>query len=148
MKIYSEILHKMFDTAEECETAEEEYTKKQELEEAEKKEKAALVSREKKELSSAVEAAEEALNKAYEDYADAKKRAKEILEESNKACLDILNPAKEAVRQAQEERFKAINAFNKKFGMPYTAYYTGDKAYQELKRAQDWIDNLFGRYLW
>lgn len=146
MKIYSEILNKLFDTEDECIAAEEESKKQKEIAETEKKAKDALVSKQKKELSTAVEEAETKLTKAYEDYEKAKEEVRQILEESNKQCQEILAPAKDAIKKAQQERYEAINAFNNKFGT-YTAYYTGDKAYQELKRAAAWLDSLFNR-LW
>lgn len=147
MRFYSELLNKLFDTEKECKEAEEKYNKEKEEKEAERKSKAALVSKEKKELSDAVEAAEAKLTKAYEEYDLVKEEVKKILEESNQRALDLLNPAKEAIREAQKERYTAISEFNKKYGI-YTAQYTGDKAFKEFKRATSWIEDFFNRTLW
>lgn len=147
MKFYSDVLGKLFDSEEECKQAEEKYNKEKEEKEAERKAKAALVSREKKELSDAVEAAEAKLSKAYEEYDLAKEEVKKILEESNQKALDILNPAKDAIREAQKERYTAISEFNKKYGI-YTAQYTGDKAFREFKRATSWIEDFFNKGYW
>ena len=147
MKYYSDIVNKVFDSEEECVNAEKEFNEKKEAAEAERKAKAALVSKEKKELSDAVEAAESKLSKAYEEYDLAKEEVKKILEESNQKALDILNPAKEAIREAQKERYTAISEFNKKYGI-YTAQYTGDRAFKEFKRATNWIEDFFNRFTW
>lgn len=146
MKYYSEILKSLFETERECESAEEEYLKKQQKEEAEKKAKAALVSKEKKELSDAVDLAEANLSKAYENYDLVKEEVRKIIEESNKKALDILNPAKEAIKAAQKEKYTAISNFNKKYGT-YTAQYTGDKAYKEFKRSLSWLEDYLNT-LW
>lgn len=147
MKFYSDIVNKVFDSEEECLNAEKEFNEKKEAAEAERKAKAALVSKEKKELSDAVEAAESKLSKAYEEYDLAKEEVKKILEESNQKALEILNPAKEAIREAQRERYTAISEFNKKYGI-YTAQYTGDRAFKEFKRATSWIEDFFNRFTW
>lgn len=146
MKFYSDLISKFFDTEEECVKAEKEFTEKQEAKEAERKAKASLVSKEKKELSDAVEAAEAKLSKAYENYDLVKEEVKKILEESNKKALELLNPAKEAIREAQKERYTAISEFNKKYGI-YTAQYTGDRAFKEFKQATNWIEDFF-RFPW
>ena len=146
MKIYSEILDKFFDTAEECENAETLYQKEKEEKEQKQKEKSLAISKEKKELATAVETAEAALAKAYDNYEEVKEQVRKILEESNQRALDILQPAKEEIKKAQEEKYKAISAFNKKFGV-YTTTYSGDKAYRELKRATSWINDIFDKFL-
>ena len=146
MKIYSEILNKIFDTVEECEAAETQYKKEQEQKDIAKKEKALMVSKEKKELATVVENAELALTKAYDEYEIAKEEVRKILEESNQKAMDILNPAKENIKKAQEEKYKAISAFNKRFGF-YTTTYSGDRAYKELKRATSWINDVFDNFL-
>ena len=145
MKIYSEILNKMFDTEDECVKAEEEYQIEQERKEAEKKAAVQAVSKEKKELASAVELAEEALNKAYDEYEIAKEEARKIMEESNKQMLEILNPARDKIKQAQKEKYNAISNFNKKFGL-YTAQYTGEKALKEFRRASSWLTDVFNQF--
>ena len=147
MKIYSEILKKFYDSTEDCLQAEKEFNEKKTALEEEKKAKALAVSKEKKELASAVEEAENKLEKAYQEYEIAKEEAKKILEESNQKVLDIINPAKENVKVAQKERYNAISEFNKKFGL-YTTTYSGDKAFNELKRMSTWIDSLFYDHLW
>ena len=146
MKIYSELLNRLFDTAEECNEAEIQYQKEKEEEEARKKETALNISKEKKELANAVELAESALTKAYDDYEIAKEEVRKILEESNQKALDILTPAKENIKKAQEERYKAISAFNNKFGI-YTTTYSGDRAWKEFKRATSWINDIFNNFL-
>ena len=147
MKIYSETLNKLFDTEEQCIKAEEKYAEEQKAIQEEKEVKASAISKEKKDLAQAIELAETNLNKAYEEYELAKEKVKEILEKSNKEMSDILTPAKDAVRKAQEARYRAIETFNKKFGV-YTTTYSGDKALRELRRATSWVNDIFNRFFW
>lgn len=147
MKFYSDVLNKFFETAEECTEAEETYAlQKQEIEK-QKKEKQALISKDKKELSDAIKLAEDDLSKAYENYDFAKEEARKILEESNQKILDLLNPAEAEIKKCQKARYDAISNFNKKYGA-YTVQYTGDKAFQELKRASNWFDDFFKGFFW
>ncbi len=148
MKFYSDVLNKFFDTASECSEAEETYKlQKQEIEK-QKKEQQALISKDKKELSDNIRLAEDNLAKAYEEYELAKDEAKKILEESNQKVLDLLNPAKEEIKKCQKARYDAISKFNQKYGA-YTVQYTGDKAFQELKRTSNWLfDDFFKHFFW
>ena len=147
MKIYSEILNKLFDTEEECVAAEKEHTKKQEEVELQKKESAKAISKEKKELSTAIEEAQQKLDEAYDQYELAKAKAKEMLETSNQQILNILNPAKDNIKKCQEDVWDAVANFNKKFG-EYRVRYTNEKALNELKRSTAWINDIFGRFFW
>ena len=146
MKYYSDILDKVFSTEKECIEAENEYKEKQAKLEEEKKSKVSLVSKEKKELADAVAKAEAKVSEAYENYEIAKAKVREILEKSNEDALAILNPAKQAIKDAQKERYTAISEFNKKFCV-YTAQYTGNRAYEEFRRATSWVEDFFNGML-
>lgn len=145
MKFYSEHTKKFYDSEEDCKNAEEEFNRQKAEKEEEEKSKMLAVSKEKKELANAIETADANLNKAYEEYELAQKEAKKIMDEAIQKSNEILTPAKENIKNAQVEKYKAISAFNKKYGT-YTTTYTGDKAYNEFRRTSDWIDNLFSKF--
>lgn len=156
MKYYSDLLDKMFNSLEECESAEDAYNKELKEKENQIKEETQKASKEKKIISNKIEEADKNLDLAYNDYEIAKNKVKELLKESdnkikdildeyNNKAMEILNPAKQAIKTAQEEKFKALSEFNKKFGT-YTINYTGDKAYNEYKRISSWINEMFNRF--
>ena len=153
MKYYSELLNKNFDTVEECESAEKEEQTR--LAEVEKKETA--LANEKKQLAADIDTAEANLNAAYDKLEDARNKARELREgyekkvaelraELEKAQGEILRPARDEVNKAQEEKFKAIQSFNEKYGA-YRKVYTGNRAAEEYTRMSRTIDNLF-KSLW
>lgn len=157
---YSEVLDKYFESKKECQKAELQYrlqeaekeakAKKAEEERAKmlkiaedaKREAAAVASKEKKELSNAVEAADAKLTEAYHNYEVKQEEVKKLKEEYEAKIVELINPAKKAIRDAQQERYEAIAKYNKKYGI-YEVRYSGDKAYNELKRATAMLDNLF-----
>lgn len=153
MLYYSEKLNSFFNTEKELLVAEKEADEK-EKEEAEKEKAARLakkkeqreISAEKKRLSKAIEEADVAIETAKENYCKAQEEATKITEEAQQKINELLTPAKTAINNAHEQKFKLLSEFNKKFGS-YTITYTGDKAYNEFKRATDWINDIFN-ILW
>ena len=133
------------------EKAEKEYEEEQFKIEAQKKE----ISNEKKILADNIEKADEALDKAYNEYNIAKDKVNELMKESddkinliveeyNEKMSSILDPAKKAIKDAQENKYKALSEFNDKFGV-YNVRYTGDRAYKEFQRVSSWINDIFNR---
>lgn len=152
MKYFSEKLNKVYNSEAECQAAEmafdAEQKAKAEREAAikEQENKVAIqTSKRKKELAKAVDDAEAKVAKAYEDYEVVKEEIKKLTEEYNKKISDLTNPAKEAITQAQRERFQAISEFNKEFGA-YTTIYSGNRALEEMKRANSWINDIFNGF--
>ena len=138
MKYYSEILRKNFDSVKELEVAEKAELKKQEEEKAEVEQ----ASNEKKAMAKKVEEAEEAVREAYNKYDLARDDVQKIIAEANLEIKELLEPAKQAIIDAEKAKYEAVAEFNKKFGK-YSVIYTGDKAFQEMKRAQKYMENLF-----
>ena len=152
MKYYSEKLNKPFDTEEECVKAEKEFDRQQEqiqkeLDEAiaAKKVEDEKLNASKKEMSKTIEEANKKLEEANSVYEVAKQKATEIINEAKQKANEILGAAREKVRLAQEEKYKAVSAFNDKFG-PYTISLTGEKAAEEFNRAIKECNNLFGNF--
>ena len=153
MKVYSEITKELYDTVEECQTAEEKFAK----EEAAKKAKAEedlkqaavaatneknVVSKRKKELADAVEAADEVYSEACKKYDAAKSQAREILAEAQKKADAIISQAAKEVREASQKKFNAVLHFNSEFGT-YRTVLTGSKALEEANRMLNsfWANN-------
>jgi len=130
MKYFSELLNKNFDTVEELQAAE-----------TEKNAEIAKSTNEKKAMAKKVEETEAELKKAYDNYELAKQEASKIAEEANKKIADLLNPAKEAIYDAQQNRYNAISEFSDKYGK-YSVIYTGDRAFQEMQRMKKHMDNI------
>ena len=137
MKYYSEELNKVFDTAEELNTAEAEKHKAEE----EMNRKNALASKEKKELANAIEKADEELDEAYKQLDLAREKAKEIQREALKKVEETLHPAEEAVKAALDRRYKCVKEFNDKYGV-FTTTLTGAKAAEEMSRVWKTFDNF------
>lgn len=135
MKYYSETLKKVFDSPEELEKAEKD-AKAVEVKTAETK----------KALAKRVEEATNAVSDAYAEYEKAKDKAAEILDKSNAEVAKILQDAKDVIKKAEEEKYKAIRLFNEKFGA-YTTTYNGEKALKEfdsiINRLDNWNNLLF-----
>lgn len=138
MKFYSEKLEKFFDSEAECKDAE---LKAEQVEE-EKKEIAEVKSNERKQYAKKVEEADKALEEQYLKYEEAKKKIIEIKKKCDEECEKILIEAKKELKQAQDNKFVALEQFNDKFG-PYTISYTGDKALKEMRRHFDTNADLF-----
>ena len=138
MKYFSEILNKTFNSVEELEVAEKKELEKQEAEKQELKK----ISNDKKALAKKVEEADDILQDAYNKYALAKENCAKILEEAKLEINELLEPAKKAIQDAQKQKYEAIAEFNKKYGV-YSTIYTGDKAYTELQRVRNFMDDIF-----
>ena len=141
MKFYSETLNKLFESEEDLKTAEKAAKEKKEKEAAKK----AIVSKEKKASAEAIKAAELELDKAQEKFRAARKEAQEIIEKANDEANVILREASKEVSAAQEKRYEVVKAFNEKYG-PYTTSYTGEKAYNEWKKAVEQFNNFFNYF--
>ena len=135
MKFYSEKLDKVFDTTDELVAAETQA--EHEAEEAKAAERA--LSKEKKVLADAVQQAEEEVAKAQEEF-------NRVRKEAYTECKAKILEASKALSEKQETRYQALKAFNEKYG-PYTKTYTGEKAYNEFKKAIDYFDDFF-KFWW
>lgn len=142
MKYYSEVLDDKFDTEEELLKAEEEYKTLQQSKKEKADKERALVSKEKKASADIIKKAEDEVSVAQEKFNAAKKEAQEILDEARKQAEDIIRSSSKELSVAQEKRYRALRDFNEKFG-PYTVSYTGEKAYNEFKKAVDYFNDLF-----
>lgn len=156
MKFYSELTKKTYDTEKECLSAESDYKKEQERIQAEinkaveeRKAKEEALNASKKELAKAIEIATSEVEEANSVYEAAKEKATSILDEAKKKANDILDAAKVKVREAEQKKYEAVAAFNRKFG-PYSVTLTGEKAANEynktLKRINDSISNFWNSF--
>ena len=82
-----------------------------------------------------------------EEYEKAKDKAAEILDKSNAEVEKILKDAKDVIKKAEEERYKAIRLFNEKFGA-YTTTYNGEKALKEFNSVINRLDNWNNLLFW
>ena len=141
MKYFSEKLNTTFDDVESLKKAEKDYDEKeaQKAVEVEKKTNA------KKELAKAVDTAEIKLSKAYEEMELAKAKATKILEDSNKEIEEILEAASKKIREAEVEKYNAINKYNEECGI-YTKYYTGSKAIEEFNKAMRQFNVFYNKF--
>ena len=138
---YSEVLNKYYDSEEACNEAEKKYLeakKKDELTKAE-------TSKEKKALAASVETADHKVNSAYHDLEVAYNQADEIIKDAKIKANKLIEEAKNKLKSAQEEKYKALSNFNQKFGA-YTTTYSGDKALEELRRMNSWINDVFSGF--
>ena len=149
MKYFSELTNKQYNTPEECLEAEREYKKEQKrLSDeiaravAEKKAKEEALQASKKELAKHIEEATKEVDEATAIYDAAKEKATSILNEANKKANDILSAASVKVKEAEQKRYEAIAAFNKKFG-PYTTTLTGAQAANAYKKSLKSINETF-----
>ena len=136
MKFYSEQLKRFFDTEEQW------------LEEEEKAKTAIETTKQTKaKLAKAIENADKELDDAYAALTAAEKQVEELQNEYDQRVADIMDPARERIRECIKKRAEAIKEFNEKYGV-YTTTYTGNKALNELMRADKIIDDLFKRFYW
>lgn len=142
MKYYSEVLDDKFNSEEELLKAEEEYKALQQSKKEKADKERALVSKEKKASAELIKKAEDEVSVAQERFNEAKKEAQEILDKARKEAEDIIRSSSKELSAAQEKRYKALREFNEKFG-PYTVSYTGEKAYNEFKKAVDYFNDIF-----
>lgn len=145
---YSDVLNKYFDSEEECKKAESEHALAKRAEEEKKNE----ISKQKKVLADDIEKAEKELDAAYSKleiareesdriYSDAKASVNQIYKEANEKVKILMDEAKAEVRKAQQNKVEAVKKFNEKFGV-YTTTYTGNKALEEIRRVNSWINDL------
>lgn len=142
MKYFSEVLNKTFDTEDELVKAEEQY----EVEQKEKEERAnkerTLISKEKKAGADLIKKADDEVSIAQEKFNETKKEAQKILSDAYKKAEEMIRTSSKELSVAQEKRYKALREFNERFG-PYTVSYTGEKAYNEFKKAVDYFNSMF-----
>lgn len=136
MRFYSDDLKKFFDTEEQC-LAEEE---KARIEAEEKK-----VTKAK--LAKAVEDAEKDLDEAYENLKWAKEKVAELQKEYDEKVDAIMNPVQNEIKECTKARADAIKEFNDNFGV-YTTTYTGNKALNELAKAEEMLNKFWKRFYW
>ena len=143
MKYYSETLKKMFESVEELEEAE----KAEEARALQQEQEKTALSNEKKTFAKKIEEADEKVKEAYNHYDLVKEEAEKIAAEANKKIAELIDPAKQAIKDAEKERYNAIVDFNKRYGK-YSVIYTGDRAFQEMKRADMYLNNIFKNLFW
>ena len=127
MKYFSEITGKTYNTADECLEAE------KALAESKKNE-----SQRKKELCAKIDEAEQKI-------ADARKNDKLTREEVRKefeALKVRLQNSKDAIAEAESEKYKAVSDFVDEFGS-YKKTYTGEDAVREYDKAVDFYQCMF-----
>lgn len=149
MKYFSEILNRPFNSEKECLEAEADYKKEQKrLQDevnkavAEKKAREEALNTTKKELAKAIESAQTEVDEANSIYEAAREKATSILNEAKSKANEILDAAKVKVREAEQKKYEAIAAFNRKFG-PYTTSLTGDQAAKEYNKTLQRISNFW-----
>ena len=147
MKYFSEKTRKTYDTPQACEKAEAEYDAEQKRIQdnlnkamAEKKAADEQLAKSKKELSKAIETAESELSEANKLYEVAETKAADILSNARKEANQILDAARVKVKSAQQKKYDALMAFNKKFGT-YTTTITGEKAIDMYNKAMKEINS-------
>lgn len=131
MRYYSDELKKFFDSEKECRDAE---LKAKEAVERNKVTKASM--------AKAVEEADKQVELAYEELEQAKAKVKELQKKYDAEVDSIMNPVMETINKRVEDRTKAIQEFNKKFGV-YTTTYSGNKAINEFLKTSDVLDSLW-----
>lgn len=145
MKFYSEKLDKLFDTEELLNKAEIEAHEKEVALKKETEAKELQKTNEKKELAKSVEIAENELDIKYKEYDSAKEQARAILKDAQNKANKLVSDAYNNVKKAQENKYKAVENFNKKFGA-YTKVYNGTDAYKEYLKTVDRFNSLFSDY--
>lgn len=152
MKYYSETLNTLFDTQEELQAAEAAVTEPEEVEQLddlpEETEVAPVedTAMTKKQLANAVETADELVKEAYANYEAAKVKAEELSRTYLAEVDAIMEPAKQAVREAEQNRYEAIKKFNEVYGA-YHVTYTGTRAADEMLKAINNINRRANRIL-
>ena len=142
MLYYSEKLEELFENEEALNSAEAKYDEEQQEKERIEKDKKA----EKKRLAKLIEDAEADIDKARDELVEVKAEVVKIIDSTEETVNKMLKDAEDKITQAQERRYEAIKNFNEKFGT-YTKTYTGDKAYNEIKRNADLMGLLFNHLI-
>lgn len=145
MEIIYRSNNKEFKTEKECLEYETEQAKKAEERELALKEKAAKESKEKKELDKRVQDASQKVTEAYNNLELVEEECRKIRKEASEKISKLMTEAKQKVVDAENERFKAINEFNNKFGR-YEVSYEGERAYEEYKKAVNYMNKLFNSF--
>ena len=150
MKFYSEKLGKLYDLENELHEAEKEWEEKARQEALKAEEQVSAECQNDKKISAKkVESAKNELDRAYNDLEEVRESAKELLKKADEEAAQILedcnnkveammDEAHAKVRAAQKKYYEQVKEFNDKHG-PYVVSYSGEKAYDEIKRFQ----NLF-----
>ena len=131
MRYYSDELKKFFETEKECKDAE---AKAKELAEKNKSTKATM--------AKAVEEADLRLDLAYKELEQAKKHVKELQKMYDAEVDNVMNPVMENINKCLDDRQKAIQAFNQKFGA-YTTTDSGNTAIDEFLKTSNILDSLW-----
>ena len=131
MRYYSDELKKFFETEKECKDAE---AKAKELAEKNKSTKATM--------AKAVEEADLRLDLAYKELEQAKKHVKELQKMYDAEVDNVMNPVMENINKCLDDRQKAIQAVNQKFGA-YTTTDSGNKAIDEFLKTSNILDSLW-----
>jgi hypothetical protein len=148
MKYYSEMLKEVFDTEKECQEAEALYLEGYEddpdcdcvkpCDECEEskgcKKSDEVKTPSKKDLADKVQKCEEKVTEARALYSVALEKAKEISKKYHEDIDNLLNPAKKAVQDAEQNKYKALKEFNDAYGV-YRVSYSDKKAAEEFDRA-------------
>jgi ABC-type multidrug transport system ATPase subunit len=101
----------------------------------------------KAKLAKAVEDAEKDLDEAYAGLEEAKKQVAELQKEYDDKVDAIMNPARDLIKECTKARADAIKQFNDNFGV-YTTTYTGNKALNELAKAEEMFNKFWKRFYW
>lgn len=107
--------------------------------------KKAEVSKRKKELAAKVESSQLLVEEASKEYDLAYEEAQKILADARKKASDLVAAADAKLKDATQEKVKAIREFNKEFGT-YTTVLTGDAAWNEYKRISNSFDDTFDMF--
>lgn len=137
MKYYSDILKKNFNTEKECLEAEKQHA----LKSNEESKKQTQLSLRKKALAKEIDDADVKVTEANKLYDIAKDKARKILEDANKQAEKVLEEAEVKVREAEENKLKALQTWSKEFGT-YSKTYTGQKALEEYKKSIERFNNF------
>lgn len=142
---------KVYNTVDECVAADKAFDEAQEKRALVETEKKNALSKQKKELADAITAADDQVTAALDKYEQAQTEARKIMAEARDRAQALLKVAKDEYDAAADEHWKAVKAFNDRFGT-YTAVYTGNKAMQEYnrmaRRMDDYIERVFNRFFW
>lgn len=141
MKYFSELTNKTYNSEAECIEAEKAFKE----EELKKAEKLNATSKRKKELSKLIEAADLEADKEYQNYHQVKEDASKIIAEAETKADKMIREAAKRVSDARKKKYQAISDFNKEFGT-YVVQYDDDKALKDLKQANDWLNEIFGKF--
>ena len=142
MKYYSEVLDEFFDDADTLLKKETVHLAKIAKEEEALAKKKSQESARKKELANVINDCDEAVDIAYKNLKNVKLKCTEILKEADKTVAELLKPAESQLKEAQANRIKAIQNFNKEFGV-FKTTYTNERAQRELQNTIDMFNSIW-----